>query len=199
LFFLAGIGSTLYDKRFSTVKTGDVKYEKKTTEESRWEWDTYRIEYSLYVDRGYNLRWLESKPIQKMREYLGDLFLFVEIIMMRLFGALSYFIPVFIIFVLMVSKGSVHYYNKRFLFKHISSTFNNASIKILFWVIPLTLLWAMLPLGINVPLFGEIPNLISIPGVGIVWIASPAVGAVFFGSLFGLVGAFLGANFSREI
>lgn len=202
LTFFASFGASLWDAKWGKEQGTVSSYLFKPgaeTKNQRWKWRPYRLEYELYYDRGYNLKWLELKAIQKCRETLGDFFSFFELFALRLWGALNFFIPTVIVFMFSVSMGSVRYYNKRFQFKHISSTYNNASIKVLFWAIPLTILWAMVPFGIEIPLIGELPILANIPFWGAFWVSSPGFGACVFGMLFSLVGFILGANFSREI
>ena len=188
-------GNNDWSKKGAVLKAASQK----SVDDIRWGWKPYRLEYQLYVDRGYDLRWLEQSVMQKTRKTLGIFAPFFELFILRLYGAITYFIPAMIMFLFFLSMGSVHYHNKRFHFKHVSSTFNNASIKVFFWGLPLILLWAMFPFGVNLPVLGEMPVLASSSGFGTIWVSSPLIAACVFGSLLSLVAYILGANFSREI
>lgn len=193
----SSFGSYLWDAKWAKDDAVELSVENSVA--TRWGWAPYRLEYELYLDRGFDLNWLETEAMDKTRKTLGDVSPFVELILIRLYGLMNFLLPMLIVFCYAVSLGSIRYYNKRFEFKHVSSTFNNASIKVLFTGLPLTLLWAIIPFGIAIPFLGEIPIMSGMPGVGFVWVSSPLLGASVCGFLFCLVGFVLGSNFSREI
>lgn len=201
LVYAASFGSYLWDTKLSqklhASPTAIARQEQ--VSEMRWGWEPYRLEYQLYKDRGFNTAWLEGSAMRKIRKTLGKLAPFMELIALRIFGVFNFFIPMLIVFCFALSLGCIRYHNKRFQFKHVSSTFNNASIKVLFLGAPLTLLWALFPFGVSIPFIGGIPILAHLPGAGVIWISSPLLGACFFGLLFCFVAFILGANFSREI
>lgn len=165
----------------------------------RWGWKPFTLEYRLYLDRGYRVEWMDQPSFAKVRNWLGDFAPFFELFILRLYGVMCFMPQVLLVMAFGLSQGSVRYHNKRFRFEHVSSTINNASIKILFWGVPLTLLWASFPFGIELPLLGEIPILVSAPRLGVIWLSSPLLGACFSGFLFSFLAFLLGANFSREI
>ena len=197
LNFLSYIWSAQWNGR--AVSDVGLMEHKEQVENPRWGWKPFRIEYRLYLDRGYDLSWMEKASCTKAREWLGNFAPFFELFFLRLYGFYCFALHMGVILVFALSLGSIRYYTKRFYFEHVSSTFNNASIKFLFWGIPLVLLWATFPFGVEIPILGEVPILTVMPVLGPVWLSSPLLGASMFTLLFSFAAFTLGANFSREI
>lgn len=203
LAIFTSFGASLWDSKWGNAESS-LSHRlftpgQEVQREHRWDWEPYRTEYQLYYDRGYDLSWLETETMRQMRKFFGELFCCFELMFLRLWGFANYLFPLTIVFMFSVSAGSVRYHEKRFQFRHISSTFNNASIRIIFWAIPFLILWALVPFGVTVPFLGHIPILADVPVLGAVWVSSPGIWAVVFGAIYSGVGFILGANFSREI
>lgn len=198
---VASFGAFLWDSKFSkgNEKGIPVLRQSQEVEDPRWGWPPYRLEIQLYVDRGYDVRWLEGSAAQKGRKLFGEVAPFFELVVLRLWGALSFFMPLVILFLFSVSCGSVRYHDKRYAFKQISSTWYNVSVKVLFTSLPVLLLWAVTPFGIEIPFIGTIPILTEFPWLGPVWVSSPLTGSFLMGLLLCSAGFVLGSNFSREI
>lgn len=165
----------------------------------RWGWKPYRLEYQLYLERGYDLSWLEGEKAKSARDFFGDYSSFFELFALRCYGLLSYGLFIVLVFLFMLSLGSVRYYDKKFEFKHISSTLNNAAIKVLFLSIVVSVIWCSLPFGMKLPIIGGLPILAKLPFFGVSWMSNPALGAGVIASFYAGVAYVLGANFSRDI
>lgn len=171
-----------------------------SSESLRWGWEPYRLEYQLYLDKGYSLDWLEGNTAQKVRTFLGDFSPFFEMFALRVYGLVQFTSTLVISFIFFLSLGSVRYHDKKFEFKHISSTFNNAAIKVLLVSMGLGLVWCSVPFGMNLPVLNVgLPILADVPFFGVLWLSSPLIGALMVGSVYCIVAFIMGANFSREI
>ena len=194
--FVSGavVGMSIFKDSGSLQLLNKDRQEKTANSAIRWEWEPYALEYALYLDRGYDLSWLEGETVQKVRSVFGKLSAGIELVAIRIYGLMSN-VRMFVVITLFVfCAGRVSFHRKVARFENISSTVAFRALKFLFLGLLIALTWAAFPFGVQFPFVGGVPIVADL-WLGATWVSSPLVGFWIVGAACWFAAYLAAANF----